>query len=55
MRTILRYMIRIRRDDFDVPGELAKLEATARLSPDDFRREFEYLVASEPSGLTMQV
>jgi len=50
-----RYMIRIRRDDFDDPVELAKLAATARLSPDDFRREFEYLVASEPPGLTMQV
>ncbi len=47
-----RYMIRIRKDDFDDPHELAKLAATAHMSPDAFRREFEYLVANEPPGLT---
>jgi hypothetical protein len=48
-------MIRIRRDDFEDPHELAKLAATAHLAPDDFSREFECLVASEPPGLTTQV
>ncbi len=46
-----RYMIRLRRDDFEDPHELAKLAATARLSLQDFRREFEYLIASEPPPL----
>jgi 6-phosphofructokinase 1 len=50
-----RYMIRVRRDDFEEPHELAKLAATARMSQDDFRREFEYLVANEPPGLEVDV
>ena len=48
-----RYMIRVRKDDFDEPHELAKLAATARMSQDDFRREFEYLVANEPPALAI--
>ena len=39
-----RYMIRLRRDDFDDPHELAKFAATAGLSLQEFRDEFEYLV-----------
>src|SRR5204863_9530411 len=35
-----RYVIRLRRDDFDDPHELAKLAATVRLSPEEFRRQF---------------
>jgi 6-phosphofructokinase len=46
-----RYMIRLRRDDFEDPHELAKLAATARVPLQDFRREFEYLIASEPPPL----
>jgi 6-phosphofructokinase 1 len=46
-----RYMIRIRRDDFEDPHELAKLAATARLPEAEFRRHFEYLVTSEPPPL----
>jgi 6-phosphofructokinase 1 len=46
-----RYMIRLRRDDFEDPHELAKLAATAHVQPEDFRREFEYLVAHEPPPL----
>jgi 6-phosphofructokinase 1 len=46
-----RYMIRLRRDDFDDPQQLAKLAKTARLSEDEFRRQFEYLVAHEPPPL----
>src|SRR5207245_5833208 len=40
-----RYMIRLRRDDFEDPHELAKLAATAHMSPEQFRHEFEYLIA----------
>ena len=46
-----RYMIRLRRDDFEDPHELAKLAAAVRLSPDEFRRQFDYLMASEPPPL----
>jgi 6-phosphofructokinase len=48
-----RYMIRLRRDDFEDPHELAKLANTIGLSLDDFRREFEYLVAAEPPPLAI--
>ena len=48
-----RYMIRLRRDDFEDSLELAKLAATAHVSPDQFRREFEYLMAAEPPPLAM--
>ncbi len=46
-----RYMIRLRRDDFDDPRELAKFAATAGLSPQEFRAQFEYLVENEPPPL----
>jgi 6-phosphofructokinase len=48
-----RYMIRLRRDDFEDPAELARLTATARLTEDEFRRQFEYLVKHEPPPLFM--
>jgi ATP-dependent phosphofructokinase / diphosphate-dependent phosphofructokinase len=46
-----RYMIRLRRDDFADPHELAKFAATCGLSVDDFRRRFEPLVSTEPPPL----
>ena len=46
-----RYMIRLRRDDFEDPHELAKLATTVRLSESEFRRQFEHLVATEPPPL----
>jgi transcriptional regulator GlxA family with amidase domain len=46
-------MIRLRRDDFEDSLELAKLAATAHMSPEQFRREFEYLIAAEPPPLAM--
>jgi 6-phosphofructokinase len=46
-----RYMIRLRRDDFEDPHHLARLANTARLPEDEFRRQFEYLVAHEPPPL----
>jgi 6-phosphofructokinase 1 len=49
-----RYMIRLRRDDFDDPHELAKFAATVGLSLDDFRREFGYLIELEPPRLVVE-
>jgi len=48
-----RYMIRLRRDDFEDPHELAKFAATAGISLQDFRKEFEYLIQLEPPPLTV--
>jgi 6-phosphofructokinase 1 len=48
-----RYMLRLRRDDFNDPHELAKFAATAGLSLQEFRQEFEYLVQYEPPPLAM--
>ncbi len=43
-----RYMLRLRRDDFEDPTEIEKLARIAHLSVEEFRRQFEYLVADEP-------
>jgi 6-phosphofructokinase 1 len=48
-----RYMIRLRKDDFDDPQELARLATTAKLTPAAFREQFEYLVAHEPPPLAV--
>jgi ATP-dependent phosphofructokinase / diphosphate-dependent phosphofructokinase len=50
-----RYMIRLRRDDFDDPHELAKFAAVAGLPPDQFRAEFEYMVHDEPPPLVFDL
>jgi ATP-dependent phosphofructokinase / diphosphate-dependent phosphofructokinase len=47
----LRYMLRLRKEDFDDPHALAKLAATSNQTLDDFRREFEYLTSNEPSAI----
>jgi 6-phosphofructokinase 1 len=46
-----RYMIRVRRDDFEDPHELAKFAATAGLTLEEFRFQFEYLIDDEPPPL----
>ncbi|MGH8185048.1 MAG: diphosphate--fructose-6-phosphate 1-phosphotransferase, partial [Steroidobacteraceae bacterium] len=46
-----RYMIRLRRDDFEDPHELAKFAATVHMSLEEFRQRFEYLVEFEPPPL----
>jgi 6-phosphofructokinase 1 len=46
-----RYMIRLRRDDFADPHELARFAATAGLSLEEFRNEFKYLIEFEPPRL----
>src|SRR5262245_13217977 len=48
-----RYMIRLRRDDFEDPHELAKFAATVGLTLEEFRDEFEYLIQDEPPPLTL--
>jgi 6-phosphofructokinase 1 len=48
-----RYMIRLRKDDFDDEAELAKLAAAANLSVAEFRRQFEHLVEDEPRPLQL--
>ena len=48
-----RYMIRLRKDDFDDPHELAKFAATCGLHLQRFRDEFEYLVRDEPPPLVL--
>jgi 6-phosphofructokinase len=50
-----RYMLRLRRDDFEDPHELARFAATAGVSLEEFRRQFEYLVEDEPPPLAFPV
>ena len=47
-----RYMIRLRRDDFEDPHELAKLAATAT-SAAGVPPRVRYLMAAEPPPLAM--
>jgi 6-phosphofructokinase 1 len=49
-----RYMIRLRRDDFDDPHELAKFAATAGISLEEFREQFAYLIGFEPPHLMLR-
>ena len=48
-----RYMIRLRKDDFDNPSELARIAAATKLSLQEFRNRFEYLVESEPPAVDL--
>jgi 6-phosphofructokinase 1 len=50
-----RYMLRLRRDDFEDAHELAKIAATAGLSLEEMRTEFAYLIESEPPPLKLGV
>jgi 6-phosphofructokinase 1 len=50
-----RYMIRLRRDDFEDPHELAKFAATAGLTLQQFRAEFEALIEHEPPPMKVEV
>ncbi len=43
-----RYMLRLRRDDFDNPGDLMRFAAVAGISSAEFSRRFKYLIAHEP-------
>jgi 6-phosphofructokinase 1 len=48
-----RYMLRLRRDDFDHEDRIERLAAAGRMTPERFREEFEYLVADEPPALRL--
>jgi 6-phosphofructokinase 1 len=48
-----RYMIRLRRDDFDDPKAIARFATTAGISVEEFRRQFEYLIEAEPPPLSI--
>jgi ATP-dependent phosphofructokinase / diphosphate-dependent phosphofructokinase len=48
-----RYMIRLRRDDFEDPHELAKFAATCGITLQGFRDEFEDLILDEPPPLDL--
>jgi 6-phosphofructokinase len=50
-----RYMIRLRRDDFDDPATLSKFGAVCnpKLTVDEFRRQFAYLVEHEAPPLDL--
>ena len=48
-----RYMLRLRRDDFDDNRRIEPLAAVARMSVEAFRNEFEYLVSDEPPALRL--
>jgi len=43
-----RYMLRLRRDDFEDPSETAKLASVLGLTLEGFTEQFGYLVAHEP-------
>jgi len=43
-----RYMLRLRKDDFEDPSELAKFASVLGISLEEFQREFGYLVDHEP-------
>jgi len=49
-----RYMIRLRRDDFDDPHELAKFAATCGMNLQEFRGQFEALIRDEPPPLVLE-
>jgi 6-phosphofructokinase 1 len=51
-------MLRLKRADFDDPGELGRLASAAHMTPEAFRREFGHLVERDvpssilPAGLS---
>ena len=48
--TANRYMIRLRKEDFNDPHELARYAATANMSLPDFRKNFYYIVEDMPEN-----
>ena len=49
-----RYMIRLRRDDFEDDEAVAKVAAATNLPPARFREEFEYLTNDEPPPIRIE-
>ena len=54
-RIARQYMLRLRRDDFDDPHELANLAATAGIPLERFGDEFAYLVEHEPPPMALDL
>lgn len=50
-RIARRYMVRLRRDDFEDEAALSRLAATVGLTMDEFRERFAYVVANEAPPL----
>jgi 6-phosphofructokinase len=48
-----RYMIRLGREDFEIPEDLESLARVTGLSSDAFREQFAYVVADEPQPLRL--
>ncbi len=48
-----RYMIRLRRDDFERPQEIERFARVAGMTAEEFRRRYEYLVDLEPPPLVL--
>ena len=48
-----RYMIRLRRDDFENADKCARLAAAAGLPVDEFRAQFQYLTEDEPPPIQL--
>jgi 6-phosphofructokinase 1 len=48
-----RYMIRLRHEDFQDESALARVAATAGMSPEEFRAQFGYLIGDEPPALVL--
>jgi 6-phosphofructokinase 1 len=53
-RIAYAYMLRFRRADFTDPGQLAKLAAAAKTSPERLRAEFGYLTEREAASLHVE-
>ena len=48
-----RYMIRLRRDDFDKPGVIEELARECNMSAEAFRERFGWIVEQEPPSLVI--
>ena len=48
-----RFMVRLRRDDFDNPQKLARLAQSVNLAPEEFSRRYAYVVENEPPPLEL--
>ena len=48
-----RYMIRLRRDDFEDPATVKKFADTCHLTPEEFHKQFAYLVENEAPPLDL--
>ena len=50
-----RYMLRLRKEDFDDPHDVAKLAAIAHCSIAEFRERFSYVTADEPPAVITEM